>query len=356
VQAVHLRKYGTATTLHFELYEPDGVDLKTDATFEAGDVKLMQDEGAEANTNSLPTDEGQGYSLALLSSEAECARGTIYIVDQTGTKGWLDRIIHFETYGHASAQHAFDLDAAKVAVSAIDPNVITADSLKSDAITAIRDAISGGAYALDTDANGRIRIVVGAGEGELDTSSGKVLLANGAHGGSAAVLTLERLIAISTTSGEPGIKVLGNGGGDGLYAKGGATGSGLRAEGGSSAGRGIYGIGSGGSPGIQGQGAGTGSGIYGYAPATGSGIRGLSAGGPDIMGQVASDALAAILAEIGIDLREAICLILAASVGKLSGAGTTTITIKGADNDTTRILATVDLDGNRTAVTLTPSS
>jgi hypothetical protein len=43
--------------------------------------------------------------------------------------------------------------------------------------TSIRNAVTGGAYALDTDANGRIRIVDGTGAGELDTSSGKVLLA-----------------------------------------------------------------------------------------------------------------------------------------------------------------------------------
>lgn len=40
--------------------------------------------------------------------------------------------------------------------------------------TAIRNAITGGAYALDTDSNGRIRIVDGTAAGELDTSSGLV--------------------------------------------------------------------------------------------------------------------------------------------------------------------------------------
>lgn len=39
-----------------------------------------------------------------------------------------------------------------------------------------RDALTGGAYALDTDANGRLRIVDGTGAGELDTDSGTVLL------------------------------------------------------------------------------------------------------------------------------------------------------------------------------------
>lgn len=40
--------------------------------------------------------------------------------------------------------------------------------------TSIRNAVTGGAYPLDTDANGRIRIVDGTGTGEIDTTSGGV--------------------------------------------------------------------------------------------------------------------------------------------------------------------------------------
>ncbi len=68
---------------------------------------------------------------------------------------------------------------------------------------------------------------------------------------------------------------------------------------------------------------------------------------------LAASGLDAIVAESGINLRQAISLILAAEAGKVSGAGTGTITIKGADTSTTRILATVDTDGNRSAMTLT---
>jgi hypothetical protein len=56
----------------------------------------------------------------------------------------------------------------------------------------------------------------------------------------------------------------------------------------------------------------------------------------------------------GINAREALNLILAALAGEVSGAGTNTITIKDAGDDlTTRIVAAVDGQGNRTAVTLT---
>lgn len=48
-------------------------------------------------------------------------------------------------------------------------------------------------------------------------------------------------------------------------------------------------------------------------------------------------------------------LIASALLGELSGAATTNVIIKAADdNATTRVDATVDADGNRIAVTLTP--
>lgn len=55
--------------------------------------------------------------------------------------------------------------------------------------------------------------------------------------------------------------------------------------------------------------------------------------------------------ETSITLRQALRLILAASAGKLSGANTTTITIRNVGDTKNRITATVDADGNRTAVT-----
>jgi hypothetical protein len=49
--------------------------------------------------------------------------------------------------------------------------------------------------------------------------------------------------------------------------------------------------------------------------------------------------------------RQAIRLILAANVGKLAGAATTTVTIRNVGDSKDRIVATVDASGNRTAVT-----
>ncbi len=63
----------------------------------------------------------------------------------------------------------FDLAAGDFAAGAIDAN-----ALATDAVNELRNAITGGAYALDTDANGRVRIVDGTGTGEIDTTSGAV--------------------------------------------------------------------------------------------------------------------------------------------------------------------------------------
>jgi hypothetical protein len=56
--------------------------------------------------------------------------------------------------------------------------------------------------------------------------------------------------------------------------------------------------------------------------------------------------------ETGLTLRQALRLVTAATAGKISGGGTTTITIRNAVADgVDRIVATVDTDGNRTAIT-----
>lgn len=56
--------------------------------------------------------------------------------------------------------------------------------------------------------------------------------------------------------------------------------------------------------------------------------------------------------ETGVTPRQALRLILAAEAGKLSGAATTTITIRNVGDSKDRIVATVDADGNRSALTL----
>lgn len=55
--------------------------------------------------------------------------------------------------------------------------------------------------------------------------------------------------------------------------------------------------------------------------------------------------------ETNYSMREALRLMLSALAGKVSGAETTTVTIRSLNDDKNRIVATVDSNGNRTAVT-----
>lgn len=130
----YLRKYATATTVDFNLWKLDGTGLKSDAVSATHDIKIMKDEGAEADTTADAfVDEGQGYSLALTDTETTAARIVIYIVDQSGPQVWLDKCLIIETYGNASAAMAFDLSDAEqdVNVAKISTSSTAADNLET---------------------------------------------------------------------------------------------------------------------------------------------------------------------------------------------------------------------------------
>jgi hypothetical protein len=55
--------------------------------------------------------------------------------------------------------------------------------------------------------------------------------------------------------------------------------------------------------------------------------------------------------ESGLTLRQALRLVTAAMAGKISGASGSTITIRDYTDSKDRIVASVDADGNRTAIT-----
>jgi len=70
---------------------------------------------------------------------------------------------------------------------------------------------------------------------------------------------------------------------------------------------------------------------------------------------LAADAVDEILDEVvegTTTLRQAIKIMMSALAAKVSGGGTTTITFRDVGDTKDRITATVDADGNRTAMTL----
>lgn len=69
--------------------------------------------------------------------------------------------------------------------------------------------------------------------------------------------------------------------------------------------------------------------------------------------EIATEVLAAGNVD-GYTLEQTLRLCLAALAGKISGAGTGTITIRSADDSTDRIVASTDTKGNRLSITITP--
>lgn len=94
----------------------------------------------------------------------------------------------------------------------------------------------------------------------------------------------------------------------------------------------------------------------GYAIGTGGIAAAAFAAGAIDAAALAADAVDEILDEqIGdstVTMRQALKLLAATLGGKLSGAATTTVTIRNVADDTNVVTATVDADGNRSAVTL----
>lgn len=150
-----LGKYNQAKTVTFDLVAPDGIDLIINATFAAGDVVIMKDEGAEASTTNLPTDEGTGYSLVLTAAEMSAARIRVYIIDQTATKIWLDTSVGVETYGNASSEHAFDLDTAAETMRGTDSALLAANINLTggavDTVTTVTNQVTADVTAISGD-------------------------------------------------------------------------------------------------------------------------------------------------------------------------------------------------------------
>lgn len=100
-----------AATIQFELRDAEGatpgLDLEASAVCATGDIKIIKDGAVAANATNCFVDEGDGpYSLILTAGELDGKVTTIQVVDQTGTKVWVDKVINIYTYGDSSAFHS----------------------------------------------------------------------------------------------------------------------------------------------------------------------------------------------------------------------------------------------------------
>jgi len=112
--SVHSRKYGVEAVVEFPLVEFGATDFEaTPVAFVAGDTTTIKDGASDGNSDNAPAHITKGlYKITIAAGEMEAARVQILIIDQTSPKAWEDQAITIETYGHASAQHAIDLDTA----------------------------------------------------------------------------------------------------------------------------------------------------------------------------------------------------------------------------------------------------
>ena len=135
-----LKKYAVGATISFPLIDRGAADFEaTPVTFVAGDVQVSKDGGGFANTTNLPAHLGNGiYTLSLTGTELTAARVVVTVVD-VAPKTWEDQAINVETYGNASAEHAFDLDTAEVTVATLNDK--TDMALTAAEHTAIADEI-----------------------------------------------------------------------------------------------------------------------------------------------------------------------------------------------------------------------
>uniref|UniRef100_A0A6M3IZH8 Uncharacterized protein n=1 Tax=viral metagenome TaxID=1070528 RepID=A0A6M3IZH8_9ZZZZ len=116
-----LRKYGVQADVYFPLIDRGAVDFEaTPVTFAAGDTKVSKDGAAFANTTNDPSHIAGGiYKLTLTATEMQAALIVVTLID-SATKTWEDQALMIDTYGNASAQHAFDLDTAAATMRGTD--------------------------------------------------------------------------------------------------------------------------------------------------------------------------------------------------------------------------------------------
>lgn len=122
MSASYMRKYGTGTGADIYINIPKAASANhavgADWTPSAGDVKVSKDGGAAANIGTLPTAVAMGNSAIwkFVFTDAELQAAFVSVtVSDSATKAVDDTGFSIETYGNASALHAFDLDTASVA-------------------------------------------------------------------------------------------------------------------------------------------------------------------------------------------------------------------------------------------------
>lgn len=187
---MELLKYGAANTIYIVLRETGSQSAKANPTLASGDVKISKDGGSFSNLASLPTVSpaaGVQVAIALSATELQCQQCTIRFADQTSPSEWDEQYINIHTYGHASAEHPFDLGAD------LSGNNVDWKFKSIDVRNSAGDAIT----AMSTGSNGRGVYFAGNGGGAGAQFSGGVtghalvLSAGSTSGNGISILTTD---------------------------------------------------------------------------------------------------------------------------------------------------------------------
>lgn len=251
-------KQSTSHTLRIGPFidDTDGKTAETGLTISNTDVRLSKNDGnfVSKNSGGGTHDEIGWYSITLNATDTDTVGPMVLAVHKSGA---------------LPVWHEFMVVPANVYNAMVGSDKLQVDAVEVSGSTTAADNVEANIGNLDATVSSR---------SDFDETTDAVTLADGPHGGTAAVLTLERLIAEATTTNEPAVKLTGHGTATGLRLQGGATGAALLAisAGGSGKAAAQF-VGDGAGAGIQAAGGATGDGIKATAGATsGSGISATS--------------------------------------------------------------------------------
>lgn len=329
--------------------------MQVNPTIASGDFKVSIDGAALANLGTLPAVTPAGSTMVkftLSTSEMAGANATVVCIDAAGAE-WCDLVINIQTAARQVDDLAFPATTGR-------SMVVDASGLVD--ANAVKLGPSGGGTAQTArDVGTSVLLSTGTGTGQLDFTSG-VVKANATQilGGAipAVNVTGVPLVDLKYTLGTISPATAGSVRADAVT---GAVGSVTGAVGSVTGNVGGNVVGSVASV-TAGVSVGTGgivSGSFAAAAVDAAAIATDALGSAEIAATGANKIADALLdrsngVETGFTPRQTLRLIGASVAAKLSGAATTTVTIRALDDSADRIAATVDSNGNRTAVTLTP--
>lgn len=204
----------------------------------------------------------------------------------TGAGGTPPQLLQSTTIATLASQVSFTLTAGSADNNAYNNciAIITDQSTSTQKAVGYISAYTGSTKTVTLKADPGIFTMAAGDTINIIAPSAAILANSILHGGTAGLLTLERIVVASTTTNQPAVLLTGNAVGAGLAARGGADGHGIWADGNGSNGDGIHA--EGGPFGLRA--TGTVAGISGEGNANGAGIRAMGGVNDGTIGILAS--------------------------------------------------------------------